>query len=136
MISAPTASAETATFGTWERLREANGAVITAWNVHDLRPSGDTVPGYPLAGRLWEATAAVMPVRGTVTPIIPNLNARTDTGQNYQVLWQAATPGGLSGATLVKGEKSKGKVYFDVTGLAPTRVVYNNGVDDLLAWRL
>jgi Domain of unknown function (DUF1942) len=135
MIGAPTASAETAKFGSWERLRDANGAVITAWNVHDLRPSSDTVPAYPLAGRLWEATAGVMPIRGTMTPIIPNLNARTDSGQNYQVLWQAVTPGGLSGATLVKGEKSKGKVYFDVTGPAPTRVVYNNGVDDLLVWQ-
>jgi hypothetical protein len=136
LVGAENASATTAyaQFGTWQRLRDANGAVITAWNVHDLRPSSELASGYPLAGTLWEATVGVTPIRGTSTPIIPNLNARTDSEQNYQVLWQLVTPGGLSGATINKGDKSKGKVYFDVTGSPPTEVVYNNGAEDLMVW--
>ncbi|HUL99452.1 MAG TPA: MPT63 family protein [Mycobacterium sp.] len=136
-IGTPTASADTkvTTFGTWERLRDANGAVITAWNIYDLEPSDDTIPEYPLAGTLWEASAAVMPIRGTVTPIIPNLNARTDSGQNYRVLWQAYAPNGISGETLSQGDKSKGEIYFDVSGPPPTKVVYNNGVEDLIVWQ-
>jgi hypothetical protein len=135
-ITAPTAFADTkfTKFGSWERQPDANGAVITAWNVYDLEPSDDTIPAYPLAGTLWEASAAVMPVRGTVTPIIPNLNARADNGQTYQVLWQAYAPNGISGATINKGDKSKGEIYFDVTGPPPTSVVYNNGVEDLIVW--
>lgn len=135
-IGTPTAFADTKStkFGTWERLRDANGAVITAWNIYEFEHSDDTIPGYPLAGTLWEASAAVMPIRGTVTPIIPNLNARTDSGQNYQVLWQAYAPNGISGETLNQGDKSKGEIYFDVTGAPPRSVVYNNGVEDLIVW--
>jgi hypothetical protein len=123
VASAPTASAYSTVhkFGTHERLYDAGGAVVTAWTVSDLEPSRDTVPDYPLAGKLWQATATVQAVRGTVTPVIPDLNARSNKGQNYQVLWQAFTPNGISGAT-------------DVTGQAPVRVVYNNGVQDLLIW--
>jgi Domain of unknown function (DUF1942) len=39
-----------------------------------------------LYGTLWEATATVEAVPGTVTPLIPNLNARADNGRNYQPL--------------------------------------------------
>jgi hypothetical protein len=134
--SAPTASAYFTTnrFGTSERLYDAGGSVVTAWTIRDLEPSRDTVPDHPLAGKLWQATATVNAVRGTVTPIIPDLNARANDGQNYQVLWQAFTPNGISGATLPQGGRSSGKIYFDVTGQAPARVVYNNGVQDLLMW--
>lgn len=134
--SAPTASAYSGIdkFGTSERLYDAGGTVVTAWTVSDLEPSRDTVPDYPLAGRLWQATATVEAVRGTVTPIVPDLNARAGNGQNYQVLWQAFAPNGISGATIVQGTKSVGKIYFDVTGQKPARVVYNNGVQDLLTW--
>jgi hypothetical protein len=134
--SAPTASAYSTVhkFGTYERLYDDGGAVVTGWTVRDLEPSRDTVPGYPLAGKLWQATATVQAVRGTVTPVIPDLNARSNNGQNYQVLWQAFTPNGISGATIAQGTKSSGKIYFDVTGQTPARVVYNNGVQDLLIW--
>ena len=59
--SAPTASAYSSVheFGTDERLYDAGGAVVTAWTVRDLEPSRDTVPDYPLAGKLWQATATV-----------------------------------------------------------------------------
>jgi hypothetical protein len=136
MGSAPAASAYSTTdkFGTSERLYDASGSVVTSWTIRDLEPSRDIIPDYPLAGKLWQATATANAVRGTVTPIIPNLNARANDGQNYQVLWQAFTPNGISGATLPQGGKSSGKIYFDVTGQAPARVVYNNGVQDLLIW--
>lgn len=136
ITGAATASAYSAIgkFGTAERLYDAGGAVVTAWTVNDLKPSTDTVPAYPLAGKLWEATATVQAVRGTVTPVIPDLNARADNGRNYQVLWQAFTPRGVSEATIAQGGKSTGKIDFDVTGNAPTRVMYNNGVEDLLVW--
>ena len=79
-----------------------------------------------------EATATVEPVRGTVTPLIPNLNARADNGRNYQALWEAFMPQGISGATIPQGARSTGEIYFDVTDQTPSRVMYNNGC--LLIW--
>lgn len=139
IIGAPTASADpqVAKFGAWQKLQDTNGPNVTivAWGIADLRPSSDTIPDYPLAGKLWEANAGVKAIQGTGTPIIPNLNARAGNGQNYQVLWQVATPNGISGATLQQGQSSKGKIYFDVTGASPTTVAYNNGGQDLLIWQ-
>lgn len=136
VATAPTASAYSTVgkFGSYEKLYDAGGAVVTAWTVNNLKPSTDTIPDYPLAGKLWEATATIKAVRGTVTPLIPNLNARADDGRNYQVLWEGFTPAGISGATIAQGQRSTGKIYFDVTGEAPSRVMYNNGVEDLLIW--
>lgn len=102
----------TDTFGGWNRLIDNDGTVITVWQVSGLKPSTDTIPGYPLAGKLWEANAAVRAAKGSVTPIIPDFNARSANGTNYPVLWQAATPAGISGATLPQGGKSTGKLYF------------------------
>lgn len=137
MALAPTAAADPSvdTFGGWNHLVDDGGAVITVWKISNLKPSTDTVPGYPVAGTLWEATAAVRAAKGSVTPIIPDFNARAAGGANYPVLWQAATAAGISGATIPQGAKSTGKLYFDVTGPAPTQVVYNNGVADLLVWK-
>jgi hypothetical protein len=50
------------------------------------------------------------------------------------VLWQDFTPKGISGATLTQGNESTGKIYFDVTGAPPARVMYNNGAEDLIIW--
>ncbi|HXO49802.1 MAG TPA: DUF1942 domain-containing protein, partial [Mycobacterium sp.] len=52
--SAPAASAHSTVheFGTYERLYDAGGGVVTAWTVRDLEPTHDTVPDYPLAGKL------------------------------------------------------------------------------------
>lgn len=140
MTLAPVAAATptdptTDTFGGWNRLIDDGGNVITIWKVSGLKPSADTIPGYPLAGKLWEATGTVRAAKGTVTPIIPDFNARAAGGANYPVLWQAATPTGISGATIPQGAASTGKLYFDVTGPAPTQVIYNNGVADLLVWK-
>ncbi|SBS71720.1 Immunogenic protein MPT63 [uncultured Mycobacterium sp.] len=136
VVLAPTAAADPSVdkFGGWNHLADNGGQVITVWKISDLKPSTDTIPGYPLAGKLWEATAKVRAAKGSVTPIIPDFNARAGS-TNYPVLWQAATPAGISGGTLQQGDSSWGKLYFDVTGPAPTQVVYNNGVDDLLVWK-
>ncbi|WP_319431001.1 MPT63 family protein [Mycobacterium sp. RTGN5] len=136
IVLAPTAAADPSVdkFGGWNHLVDNGGQVITIWKISDLKPSTDTIPGYPLAGKLWEATAKVRAAKGSVTPIIPDFNARAGDA-NYPVLWQAATPAGISGGTLQQGDKAWGKLYFDVTGPAPTQVVYNNGVDDLLVWK-
>jgi hypothetical protein len=110
------------------------GQVVLGWTVSDLKSSADTIPGYPVAGQLWEATATVKSVRGPVTPAISQFNARTANGIDYRVLWQAATPNTISGATIPDGAQSTGKIYFDVTGPQPTTVAMNNGMEDLLVW--
>ena len=125
IASAPPASAYSTVekFGSWGWLHDVG--VITAWKVDWLKQNSDAPPPqYPLMGTLWEATATVKAKEGSVTPIIPDLNARADNGQNYQVLWQDFTPNGISGATLSQGNESTGKIYFDVTGAPPTRVMY------------
>jgi hypothetical protein len=43
-------------------------------------------------------------------------------------------PQGISGVTIRQGAQSTGKIYFDVTGQTRSRVMYNNGVQDLLIW--
>jgi hypothetical protein len=120
-------------FGQWGKLYDIN--IITAWKVDAPKPSSATIPGYPVAGKLYESNATVKAARnGGVTPIIPNLNARASDGTNYQVIWQAATPDGIPGATLLPGGSASGKVYFDVTGPSPTKVAYYNGAQDLIIW--
>jgi Domain of unknown function (DUF1942) len=114
-------------FGAPQRLEDAGGAVVQEWTVTDLRQSSDSAPGYPLAGRLWEATASVQAVSGSVTPIIPNIRAVSASRTNYPVMWQLSSPAGISGATLAQGQTSTGKVYFDVTGDDPMAVVYTTG---------
>jgi hypothetical protein len=113
--------------------RLTNGDVVQAWTVSDLKPSSDAIP-YAVHGTLWEATATDEAVQGTVIPIVSNLNARAANGQNYRVLFGVATPQGVNPATLAQGQKTTGKVYFDVTGEQPTSVVYNDGGQDLLTW--
>ncbi|WP_158166301.1 MPT63 family protein [Mycolicibacterium smegmatis] len=113
--------------------RLENGDVVQAWTISDLKPSSDPIP-YAVQGTLWEATATDEAVSGSVIPIVSNLNARAANGENYRVLFQVATPQGVNPSTLAPGQKTTGKVYFDVTGEAPTTVVYNDGERDLLAW--
>jgi hypothetical protein len=114
-------------FGGHQQLADAGGAVVQEWTVTDLRQSTDPAPGYPLAGHLWEATVSVKAVSGTVTPIIPNFQAVSASGVRYPVLWQLATPGGLSGATITQDQQSTGKLYFDVTDADPTAIIYTTG---------
>ncbi|WP_232425680.1 MPT63 family protein [Mycobacterium sp. JS623] len=133
-IAAPAAFAEdvtTTTIGSQAKLVDGN--VVQRWTITALRPSPDTIP-YPVAGTLWEATATDEALQGVATPIVSNLNARARSGQTYRVLFGVATPQGVNPATLSQGEKTTGKVYFDVAGEAPDAVVYSTGSEDLLAW--
>jgi len=136
ITSAPIASADPSVgkFGNELTMDDSVGQVVLSWTVNDLKPSTDTIPGYPLAGKLWQATATVKAIQGSVTPAIPQLNAFADDGTNYHVLWQANTPNSMSGATIAQGQESTGKTYFDVTGPPPTAVALNNGREDLLIW--
>ncbi|WP_431241031.1 DUF1942 domain-containing protein (plasmid) [Mycolicibacterium aichiense] len=111
-----------------------NGPVVQRWTVSGLKPSADVIP-YPVAGTLWEATATDEAVQGNVTPVVSNFNARTTDGQDYRVLFGVATPQGVNPATLPPGGTTSGKIYFDVTGPAPTQVVYNAAGQDLALWR-
>jgi hypothetical protein len=115
-------------------MTDSVGQVTLSWKVSDLKSSTDRVPGYPVAGQLWEATATVHAISGPVTPAISQFNARTADGVNYRVLWQASGPNTISGATIPQGAQATGKIYFDVTGPQPTIVAMNNGMEDLLIW--
>jgi hypothetical protein len=131
--TAVAANPTTAGFGTREQLVDDGGAVITGWTVTDFKPSSDII-AYPVAGRLYEANATAEAVQGTVTPMVPNFNARATDGETYQALYNVATPQGVDPSALPQGAKSTGKVYFDVTGAIPNSVVYNDGSQDLLIW--
>ena len=134
IIGAPIASADdaiTTTMGSQGKLMDGN--VVQGWTITDLKTSTDPIP-YPVAGTLWEATATDEAIQGDVTPIVSNLNARAKSGQTYRVLFGVATPQGVNPATLAQGEKTTGKVYFDVTSDTPDSVVYNAGGQDLLLW--
>ncbi|GAB7142344.1 MPT63 family protein [Mycobacterium riyadhense] len=115
-------------------MTDSVGQVVLGWKVSDLKSSTDIIPGYPVAGDVWEATATVNAISGPVTPAISQFNARTADGVNYRVLWQASGPNTISGATIPQGAQASGKIYFDVTGPSPTIVAMNNGMEDLLIW--
>ncbi len=137
VASAPITSAAypvTGKLGRELTMTDSVGQVVLSWKVSDLKSSADSIPGYPVAGQVWEATATVKAIRGPVTPAISQFNARTNSGINYRVLWQAATPNTISGATIPEGAQSTGKIYFDVTGPSPTVVAMNNGMEDLMIW--
>ncbi|MGB8403441.1 MAG: MPT63 family protein, partial [Mycobacterium sp.] len=127
-----TVSTTTASLGQQAKLIDGNS--VQGWTITDLKPSTDAVP-YAANGTLWEATATDEAIQGGATPIVSNLNARAADGQNYRVLFGVATPQGVNPATLGQGQKTTGKVYFDVTGPAPQSVVYNAGGHDLLSWQ-
>ncbi|WP_046321328.1 DUF1942 domain-containing protein [Mycobacterium sp. UM_Kg1] len=110
-----------------------NGDVVQGWTVSDLRPSSDAIPYQP-QGTLWEATATGVAIQGTVTPVVANLGARSSSGLTYPALFTVATAQGVNPANLTQGQKTSGKVYFDVTGDAPTSAVYQGAGQDLLVW--
>ncbi|ORV47054.1 hypothetical protein AWC02_10175 [Mycolicibacter engbaekii] len=110
-----------------------NGDVIQGWTVSDLRPSSDAIPYQP-QGTLWEATATGVAIQGTVTPVVANLGARSSSGLTYPALFTVATAQGVNPANLTQGQKTSGKVYFDVTGDAPNSAVYQGAGQDLLVW--
>ncbi|MUL83062.1 MULTISPECIES: MPT63 family protein [unclassified Mycolicibacterium] len=137
-IACPTASASGGyphiqKFGTPEDLVDGAGSIVQTWTVRDLRPSTDAI-GWPVHGQLWQADATVKATRGTVTPIVSDMNARAANGQTYQDLALVASPRTVRAATIAQGNQSAGKLYFDVVGPPPDGVVYNAGGRDLLMW--
>lgn len=138
LSSAPSASATTypvvGKLGSELTMTDTVGQVVFAWTVSNLQPSTDPTPGYTPAGKLWEATATVRSIRGTVTPAISQFNAVAPNEAAYRVLWYVASPTNISGATIPDGAQATGKIHFDVTGPAPTMVTMNNGMEDLLIW--
>ena len=134
LLGAPIAAADdltTTTIGNEAKL--TNGNVVQGWTIANLKASTDQIP-YPVAGTLWEATATDEAIDGSVTPVVSNFNARAKSGQTYRVLFGVATPQGVNPSTLAQGQRSTGKVYFDVVGDTPDSVVYNAGGNDLLVW--
>lgn len=118
-------------FGTQALLN--TGGATQGWTISNLKPSSDAIP-YQAHGTLWEATATDEAIQGNATPIVYNLNARAPGGQTYPALFQVATPEGVNPAGLTQGQKTSGKVYFDVTGDNPDSVAYIDGGRDLLSW--
>lgn len=115
-------------------MTDSVGQVKFSWKVSNLQPSTDVMPGYFVAGDLWEATVTVNALGGPVTPAISQFNAVAPNQAAYRVLWQVASPVNISGATIPQGAQATGKIHFDVTGPAPTTVTMNNGMEDLLIW--
>lgn len=136
-IGAPIASAAypmVGKLGTELTMTDSVGQVVLGWKVSDLKPSADVMPGYPVAGQVWEATATVSAIHGSVTPAVSQFNAVAPDQAVYRVLWQVADPTNISGATIPQGAQSTGKIHFDVTGPPPTTVTMNNGMEDLMIW--
>jgi hypothetical protein len=142
IVSAPAASAwspfdgqgpTVQEFGGQGTLVDAGGAVVQGWTVNDLRPSRDVIP-YPVQGRLWEASATDTAIKGSVTPVIADMNARAGNGDSYQVIWNVPLAQGVNPSTLPEAASTSGKLCFDVTGAEPNSVVYNDAVQDLLIW--
>ncbi|TXI60927.1 DUF1942 domain-containing protein [Mycolicibacterium mageritense] len=122
------AAAEKCSHGLGSHQQLGDGGVVVAdWTLTDLRPSTDAVPVHMLAGRLWEATVSVRARSGAVTPVIPAFKAMGADHMPYPVLWQLASPAGISPATLAEGQSTTGKLYFDVTDADPVAVAYSTG---------
>lgn len=137
LAASPSASAAypmVGKLGSQLTMTDSVGQVAYGWTVSGLKPSSDVMPGYQVAGKLWEATATVKALGGPVTPAISQFNAVAPNAAAYRVLWQVASPVNISGATIPQGAQSSGKIHFDVTGPAPTTVTMNNGMEDLLVW--
>lgn len=128
-VLAPAAWADTPNQVTMDS--EVDVAGGQSWKVEELEPSSDTIP-YKPAGTLWEAEATAEFAQGGV-PLVPGFSARAGAVR-YPVLWSVPTAKGFNPATLPPGGETEGKIYFDVTGLAPDAVVYNRDGRDVAIW--
>jgi len=128
---APAAGAETVYFGEPTDVDVVDIEVEQHWTVSDLQPTTDVLP-YQSAGALWQATATATLDHGGV-PLISGFSARSDV-DSYPVLWAVASPLGILPNALPAGGSATGKIYFDVTGAAPTSVVYTLEGTDVAAW--
>lgn len=128
---APAASGETVDLGGTADVDIVDIEIEQHWTVGDLRPSTDTI-SYRPAGTLWEATVTSALDNGGV-PIISGFSARAGDA-NYPVLWSVASPLGIPPNALPPGGSATGKIYFDVTGSAPTAVTYAVDGADVVVW--
>jgi len=130
-VLAPSASAETVDLGGTADVDVVDIEIEQHWTVGDLKPSTDAI-AYRPAGTLWEATVTSALDNGGV-PLISGFSARSGDG-NYPVLWSVASPLGIPPNVLPPGGSATGKIYFDVTGSAPTAVAYAVDGADVVVW--
>ena len=91
-------------FGTREDLVDGAGTIVQGWTVHNLEPSTDVIP-YPVRGRLWEAYATDEAIRGSVTPIISDMNARAPGGETYRAIFNVPSPTGSTHLPWLRGKR-------------------------------
>lgn len=127
---APASATDEQAFGLQQTVNDPSGGEI-GYTVTKLLPSTDAVP-YPVAGQLYEVTVRADALNGMPIPVIGGFSAQTASGQSYPALAGVWTPQGLSGATLLPGSHSTGKIYFDAVGEAPTKIVYTGGGETLI----
>jgi len=121
-------------FGEQQRINDvASGGPLIGYTVTGLQPSTDAIP-YPVAGRLYEATLKVNAFGNWANPVIPRFSARAENGQGYPAITNVFIPQAIQGNAVPPNAESSGKLYFDVVGVDPNSVVYNDGVRDILAW--
>jgi hypothetical protein len=123
-------AADSQMFGLQQTVVDPSGEI--GYTVTKFLPSGDAVP-FPVSGQLYEATVRADAFGGMPAPAVPAFSAQAADGQSYPALAGAWTPQGLSGAPLLPGGHSVGKVYFDAVGEAPTSVVLS-GPEGALTW--
>lgn len=131
LIGAAPAAAETIDLGEPAEVELVEIEVEQHWTVADLQPSTDVI-AYRPAGSLWEATTTVELDHGGV-PVLSGFSARSDTA-SYPVLWNVPSPLGIVPSPLSPGGSATGKIYFDVTGAAPTSVAYTVDGEDVAVW--
>ena len=70
------------------------------------------MPGYHVAGDLWEATVTVNAISGP-SPRDLAVQCRRPDQAAYRVLWQVASPVNISGgATIPQGAQASGKIHL------------------------
>ncbi len=104
------------TFGEEETLLGPNHMPYIGYTVSKLAPSKDPVPHN---GKLYSAKLVIDGYGGNTDPMIGRFGARAQSGQYYPSI-----PGASNGSIL----------YFDVVGVEPNSVVWNDGIRDILAW--
>ncbi len=130
-VLAPSASAESVDLGEQADVDVVDIEIEQHWTVEDLQPSSDVI-GYRPAGSLWEATVTAELDHGGI-PVISGFSAKSGS-DNYPVLWGVASPLGIPPSPLSPGGTATGKIYFDVTGGAPTSVVYTVDGTEPVVW--
>ncbi len=129
--AAPAYADTSQAFGLQQIVTDPSGGQI-GYTVSKFQPSSDASPT-PVSGKLYEVTVRADALNGMPTPVISAFSARAANGQSYPALAGIWTPQTLSGATLLPGGHSTGKIYFDAVGEAPTSVVYT-GAGETLTW--